>query len=132
MIERLVLVLAIFLIVWVLLRMRNQVLLSHKDQLAFQLPGFQQGTPTILYFSSEDCHPCQSIQRPVISRLKTELQALLQVVEIDATQWPEMATQWGVMSLPTTFILDSRGFPRKVNHGVVSSAKLRKQLEGIW
>jgi len=31
---------------------------------------------------------------------------------------PEIASQWGVLSVPTTFVIDAQGNPRYVNHGV--------------
>jgi thioredoxin-like negative regulator of GroEL len=53
----------------------------------------------------------------------------LQVVEIDAASQPEIAKQWGVLSVPTTFILDEDGKPRHVNHGITPTDKLLKELE---
>jgi hypothetical protein len=53
------------------------------------------------------------------------------VIEIDASLQPELASQWGVVSVPTTFILDSQGQPKHVNHGLTSAEKLLKQLNEI-
>ena len=53
---------------------------------------------------------------------------LLQVLEMDATQEPDLASSWGVLSVPTTFLIDSRGKLRHVNHGVASAEKLLTQL----
>jgi thioredoxin-like negative regulator of GroEL len=55
----------------------------------------------------------------------------LQVIEVDAAAHPEVAGQWGVMSVPTTFIVDANGQPRHVNHGVTPQDKLLRQLEDI-
>ncbi|HLE53485.1 MAG TPA: hypothetical protein VI755_15570, partial [Anaerolineales bacterium] len=41
------------------------------------------------------------------------------------------ADYWGVLSVPTTFIIDRRGRPRRVNHGVASAEKLFKQIEDV-
>jgi thiol-disulfide isomerase/thioredoxin len=131
MIERLVLVPIIFVIVWLLLRGFNQLSVFRRKQFALQLEGFELGSPAILYFSSMDCLPCQTVQRPVISTLKSELKKHLQVIEIDAIEHPELTSLWGVISLPTTYLLDSKGIPQRVNHGVVSAERLRKQLDSI-
>jgi hypothetical protein len=40
-----------------------------------------------------------------------------------------VADYWGVLSAPTTFIIDARGQPRAVNHGLASMEKLLRQLE---
>lgn len=55
----------------------------------------------------------------------------LQVIEIDDSQQPEVASQWGVMSAPTTFIIDGKGEPRHANHGGAPFEKLLKQLKGL-
>jgi hypothetical protein len=38
----------------------------------------------------------------------------LHIVEIDATVRPDLADQWGVLSIPTTFIIDASGQRRQV------------------
>jgi hypothetical protein len=53
------------------------------------------------------------------------------VVEIDATERPDLASQWGVFSVPTTFLLDARGKARFVNNGVARVEKLMEQLQTL-
>ena len=83
----------------------------------------------MLYFTTPTCAPCKTIQRPAIERLKQLAGDRLQVVEIDASSQPEVARQWGVLSVPTTFVLDAAGRPRHVNHGVAPMDKLLKEFE---
>lgn len=71
------------------------------------------------------------IQRPALARLQERLGEAIQVVEIDAAAQPRLADYWGVLSAPTTFIIDSRGRPRRVNHGVAGAEKLEKQIEEV-
>ena len=87
------------------------------------------GIPTLLYFTTPSCAPCKTVQRPAIERLMELTGDRLQVVEIDAASQPEVARQWGVLSVPTTFILDAEGHPRHVNHGVTAVDKLLKEFE---
>ena len=47
---------------------------------------------------------------------------------IDATQSPKTAERWGVMSAPTTFVLDNTFQPKHINHGVADVNKLKRQL----
>jgi thiol-disulfide isomerase/thioredoxin len=93
--------------------------------------GIQPGVPSILYFTTPDCIPCKTIQRPALSMLRARLGDGLMVIEVDATQNPRMAQEWGVMSVPTTFIIDAEGCPRHINHGAVSAEKLFEQLERV-
>lgn len=87
--------------------------------------------PVIVYFTTPDCAPCKTIQRPALNKVTTLLGDSLQVVEIDATQRPDLAKQWGVMSVPTTFLLDARGEARYVNNGVTRAEKLMEQIETL-
>jgi hypothetical protein len=52
----------------------------------------------------------------------------LQIVIIDASERIDTANHWGVLSVPTTFIIDAQGRPRHVNNGVASATRLRQQL----
>ncbi len=90
-----------------------------------------KGMPVILYFTTPTCVPCKTIQRPALQRLKEQAGEKLQVVEIDASQQPEVASRWGVLSVPTTFIIDAKGDPKHVNHGVAPYEKLQKQIKDL-
>lgn len=111
--------------------MFNRYLLTRSHSRRMGLEQSEPGRPVLLYFTTPSCVPCKTVQRPVIQRLKDDHGESFQVVEIDATTRPEVASQWGVMSVPTTYIIDSRGQPRYVNHGVAQYEKLSRQLANI-
>ena len=87
--------------------------------------------PTIIYFTTPDCAPCKTVQRPALEKLISLLGEKLHVIEIDATQQPEVAKTWGVMSVPTTFLLNSRGEACYVNNGVARVEKLMEQIQTL-
>jgi thioredoxin-like negative regulator of GroEL len=93
------------------------------------LETMQAGVPGILYFTTPDCQVCITTQKPALARLVAEMAGGVQVVEVDATVRPELADYWGVLSVPTTFIIDGHGQPRHINHGVTGKEKLRRQIE---
>jgi len=98
------------------------------------LPGleaFRCGLPAILYFTTPDCVPCRTTQRPALERLLAELAEAVQLIEVDASAQPKVADYWGVLTVPTTFVIDPQGRPRRVNHGVTNAEKLKAQLEEI-
>jgi thiol-disulfide isomerase/thioredoxin len=105
-----------------LLRAQNNVL-----SLFSKLPN----KPVIVYFTTPDCVPCKTVQRPALRKLSGLMGDKLEVIEIDATERPDLAKQWGVMSVPTTFLLDARGDARYVNNGVVRMEKLMEQLQAL-
>lgn len=87
--------------------------------------------PVLVYFTTPDCAPCRTVQRPAIERVASILGEGLQVVEIDATEQPDVARTWGVLSVPTTFVLDARGEARFVNNGVARAEKLLEQIQTL-
>jgi thioredoxin-like negative regulator of GroEL len=109
----------------------NRLILSHDRSRSAGLETTRRGAPVLLYFTTPTCAPCKTVQRPAIQRLHEKLGEWLQVVEIDAAAHPEIASQWGVLSVPTTFVIDPRGQPRYVNHGVASAEKLLKQIKDL-
>jgi thioredoxin 1 len=107
---------------WMLTRARNNV---------FTLFAKLPNKPVIVYFTTPDCVPCKTVQRPALNEVSALLGEKLQVVEIDATERPDLARTWGVMSVPTTFLLDARGQARHVNNGVARVEKLLEQLQTL-
>jgi thioredoxin 1 len=109
----------------------NQVILARARGKRLGLESIRPGVPAILYFTTPTCAPCKTLQRPALARLKDRLGDGLQVIEVDASARLDLANYWGVLSVPTTFIIDRRGRPRRVNHGVASAEKLFKQIEEV-
>jgi thioredoxin-like negative regulator of GroEL len=114
---------------WMWTRLRLNRLQGRASKLeSTGLDEFRKGTPAILYFTTPDCAPCTIVQGPAIETLGSEYGEALQIIQIDASQRVDLADYWGVLSVPTTFIIDARGEPRHINNGVVSATKLRQQL----
>ena len=128
MIERLFIVLLLTGVGWAAYRWFTARLL----QRGLPAPvGFRVGQPAILYFSSPDCAPCEMVQLPAIHQMRTDIGVELQLLEFDVTRQPSMADEWGVVTLPTTFILDREGQAREINLGVASANTLKSQFERV-
>lgn len=124
--DRLVLaasLIALGITAWLIL---NRWILWRASKNGRQLKKLQM--PTILYFTTPTCAPCKTYQRPALEQVKKAVGDRLHVIEIDASAQPELASRWGVLSVPTTMILDPVGNARHVNHGPTSAAKLLHQL----
>ncbi|MCA9907211.1 MAG: thioredoxin family protein [Anaerolineae bacterium] len=90
------------------------------------LADLRPNLPAIVYFTTPVCQVCQFQQTPVIEQLRRE--AGVQIVHVDAYAQPEIADRWGVLSAPTTFVLDTCGQPCAVNNGLADAQTLRSQL----
>ena len=101
---------------------------ANRQRVDLGLADFRIGVPAILYFTTPDCVPCRTVQGPAIEELRAQFEERLQIIKVDASERIDLANQWGVLSVPTTFIIDALGQPRHVNNGVASAAKLRQQL----
>jgi thioredoxin-like negative regulator of GroEL len=117
---------------WLVFRLASAAVLARASQAAPQTQAdtlIQPGRPAVLYFTTPDCVTCKVFQRPQLRRLENMLGDRVQVVEVDAQARPELAGRWGVLSVPTTFVLDANGKPLHVNHGGVDAEKLAKQID---
>lgn len=94
------------------------------------LEARRPGSFALVYFTTPACVPCKTIQRPAIHQLSQRLGDALQVFEIDASQRPDLASRWGVLSVPTTFVIDPRGQVKHINYGVTRAEQLFKQIHG--
>lgn len=82
------------------------------------------GQPTLLYFRSDSCAVCPT-QAKYIEEVDNGRYAL-HTINVD-TQ-PDLARQYGVMTLPTTILLDPAGQVRDINYGLTPPHKLKQQL----
>lgn len=117
---------------WFVYQMIVRANLARAASLVQRDPLLEQarpGVPTIVYFTTPHCIPCKTQQQPALRRLEDRLGAQVQIIQIDATRDPEAAQRWGVMTAPTTFVLNSQGQPAAVNYGVADEDKLIRQIE---
>jgi len=102
-----------------------------RDVAGLHAIGYRRGLPAVLYFTAPGCSPCETVQEPALARLEEQCQGRLQILEVDATEKPHLADAWGVLAVPTTFVIDSAGRPRRVNHGPTHEHRLLAQLAEI-
>ena len=128
---RLSLTLIIIGLGFVLSRIMNTMILLRTRVKVQQVPNFQTGQLSILYFTTPTCAPCKAIQKPALLQVREKMGDRLQVIEVDATARPDMAKEWNVLSVPTTFLIDAQGIARFVNHGATRAEKLLEQIKKL-
>jgi len=67
----------------------------------------------------------------MILRILERVKQPVQFIEIDARQYPDLASQWGVVSVPTTFLLQNDGQSKYVHFGLVSETTLNQQIQEL-
>ena len=87
-------------------------------------------TPTLLYFRSDSCVVCPT-QEQYVKQLADVWNGRIAIHKIDADTEPQTAQQYGVMTLPTTIVVDNTGSVRDVNYGLTNAHKLNKQVERV-
>jgi len=99
--------------------------------LARRAAGRVDGGPAILYFTAPGCAQCRLQQTPILERLLDEVGAPIRLHKVDAIEEGELARAYGILTVPTTVLLDAAGRPRAINHGLATAERLRAQLRDL-
>ena len=108
---------------WLRMKMRRlavAVLPSSLQQLV------QPGRPAILYFTSDGCVQCRLQQAPALERLAALTG--IPVHKVDAVSQSDLTAFYGVMTVPTTVVLDPERKPKAINYGLAPLQKLQEQI----
>jgi thioredoxin-like negative regulator of GroEL len=84
--------------------------------------------PLVLVFSTADCVPCKTVQKPALDELRGRFSGQVQVREVDATIEPALARRFGIFTVPSTVVIGAQGAIVAVNQGPVGWEKLAGQL----
>lgn len=84
--------------------------------------------PLVLGFTGDYCLPCKTIQHPALERLRAQLGGALDVREVDALRHGDLVERFGVLTIPTTVVLDRTRRVVAINYGATSADKLAGQV----
>lgn len=85
--------------------------------------------PAILYFTTAECAQCRFQQSPILDQLTHRVRVA--VYTIDAVAQQELASFYGVMTVPSTVVLNPQLQPVAVNHGLATPELLTRQLASV-
>jgi len=89
------------------------------------------GRRTLVAFSTPSCAACRTAQAPAIKAVEQQLGAAeIRVIKVDASKQPEVARAFGVLTVPTTVVLEPAGRVVAINQGFAPSRRLIEQLQG--
>ena len=88
------------------------------------------GRLTLVQFSTPSCAACHTAQAPAVAQVEQRIGARqLRVLHVDAADQPEIANAFGILTVPSTVVLDPGGRVAAVNHGFASTQQLVRQLQ---
>ena len=86
----------------------------------------------VVYFWSTQCNQCSNVQTPIIDNLARIMgEDNLSVSKYNVSESLELAKEWGVKTVPTTYVLDNNGTVQHVNNGLATEKLLVGQIEGL-
>lgn len=82
------------------------------------------GRPAVLAFSTRSCAECL-VQTRMLGPVSADG---VRVVSVDAALRPDVAKAFGVITVPSTVVMDPAGAVVAVNHGLADGKRIRSQL----
>ncbi len=86
------------------------------------------GFPVVLAFSTQDCTPCKTIQKPALDELLGRFPGRVTVRDVDASAEPGLARRFGILTVPSTVVIGESGEVVAINQGPTGWEKLATQL----
>ncbi len=83
--------------------------------------------PVLVDFWAEWCSPCRMLS-PTVDQIAEEYQGRVIVGKVNIDEEPELATRFGVMSIPTLIVFKDGSVARK-SVGVVPKEKIAAMLD---
>ena len=81
----------------------------------------------VLAFTTPECMPCKTVQRPAIEALERRHPGRIVSGEVNAIEAPDLARRFGILTVPSTVIIGRDGRVRAINHGMATTEQLVTQ-----
>jgi thioredoxin-like negative regulator of GroEL len=85
--------------------------------------------PAVLYFTAADCAQCRFQQSPLLEQFSEQMRVA--IYPIDAVAQQDVARFYGVMTVPSTVLVNAQLQPVAINHGLATPDRLARQIMSI-
>ena len=103
--------------------------LSVFDDANFDVEVKQSSAPVLVDFGAEWCGPCRALA-PIVEELAKEFDGRLKVGTVDIDHSKQVATQFGIMSVPTIIFFKGGEAVDKVV-GLRPKSELKSKIEAL-
>ena len=90
---------------------------------------FKGDRPAVIDFYADWCGPCKALA-PVLEQLSEEYEGKIDVYKIDTEAEQELATAFGIRSIPAILLCPAEGEPQMAN-GALPKAELERIIADV-
>src|SRR3989338_890458 len=106
--------------------MMSEVIVGTEDNFDTEING---GKPVLVDFWAEWCGPCKAVS-PIVDQIATEYAGKLKVVKVNVDDNQDLASRYGIMSIPTLLFLKNGEEKDKIV-GAVPKSKIEDKVKTL-
>lgn len=118
---------AVFGGLWVWIGWRRRIVMRGGARDLWTSFGGAPAEVLVLAFTTPECLPCKTVQRPALEALERQHPGRIVFSEVNALEAPDLARRFGILTVPSTVIIGRDGEVRAINHGTALTERLVTQ-----